>query len=101
MVSCAQPHRQGVDRPEPDPDRLLGEGGPSGPVGGQVGDEYRRAVAVAVQARAFVVLDLHQLQQTGPLAGGGHHPQPAADIDQHQPRRGDLEQLDARIGEIV
>ena len=66
---------------------------------GQVLVHDRLAGAVAVEARAFLGLQLEQLQHAHGLAGGGHHPQVAVGRDQHEPGRGDVEHVDAAVGE--
>ena len=68
---------------------------------GDVGDDDRLPGAVAVQARALVVLDLEQFRDPCLLGRGGHQLQHAAGVGQQQPRRVHLQQLHAPLGEHV
>ena len=55
------------------------------------------AGAEGVQARAFLGLQLEQLQQAHRLAGGGHQRQAALGRGQHHPGGGDAKQADAPV----
>ena len=57
------------------------------------------AAAVTVQARTFLRLQLEQFQDAHGLAGGGHHPQVAVRPGQHEPGGGDIEHVDAAVGQ--
>jgi hypothetical protein len=46
-------------------------------------------------------LQLEQLQQPGSFAGGSHHAQLTSRIRQQQPGGGDVQQLDAAVGQHV
>jgi hypothetical protein len=59
----------------------------------------RLAAAVAVQARAFLGLQLEQFQDPHGLSGGGHHPQVPVESNQHQASGPHVEHLDATVGE--
>jgi hypothetical protein len=55
----------------------------------------------AVHAGPLVGLQLEQLQQPGPLGGGGDHLQRAVLVGQQQPGGRDAQQLDTSLGERV
>ena len=61
----------------------------------------RVAGAEAVQARAFVVLQLEQFQQPGAFGGGGHYLQTTALVGEHDPRRGGIQQAHAVFDQPV
>ena len=94
-----QPHRQGVHRVEPGGEGFGREPGPATVDRGQVLVHDRLAGAVAVEARAFLGLQLEQLEQAHRLAGRRHHPEVAVGRDEHQPGGGDVEHVDAAVGE--
>jgi hypothetical protein len=68
-------------------------------LGSEVGDGDRGAVVVALQAGAFVVLELEELQQAHVLVGGGHQAQLAVAVREQYARRAGAEQPDAAVGE--
>ena len=88
-----------VHRVEAGGERLGRESGPAAVDRGQVLVHDRLAGAVAVEAGAFLGLQLEQLQHAHGLAGGGHHPQVAVGGDQHEPGGADVEHVDATVGE--
>ena len=73
--------------------------GPAAVDRGQVVVHDRLAGAVAVEAGAFLGLQLEQLQHAHGLAGRGHHPQVAVGRGQHEPGGADVEHLDAAVGQ--
>ena len=94
-----QPQRQGGRRGEAG---LAGGGGKRRPATGpgiQVLVPHALAGAERIQAGAFLLLELEQLQQPHRLAGGGHQPQAARRGSQHHPGGGDAEQMDAPVRE--
>ena len=84
---------------KPAASRLAREPRPAGVYFGEVLVHDRLAAAVTVQARAFLRLQLEQLQDPHGLAGGGHHPQVAIRSDQHEAGGGDAEHIDAAVGQ--
>ena len=66
---------------------------------GEVLVHDRLAAAVTVQAGTFLGLQLEQFQEPHGLAGGGHHPQVAVGPGQHETGGGDVEHLDAAVGQ--
>ena len=94
-----QPQRQGERRAEAGPEGGGGEQRPPAGPGLQVLVLDGLAGAEGVQARAFLGLQLEQLQQAHRLAGGGHQPQAARRRGQHHPGGGDAEQADAPVRE--
>jgi hypothetical protein len=92
-----QPQRQGGRRLEAG---LEGSGGKRRPAAGpgiKVLVPDALAGAEGIQAGAFLLLELEQLQQAHRLAGGGHQPQGARGRSQHHPGGGDAEQVDAPV----
>jgi hypothetical protein len=96
-----QPQRDGVHGREALGERPLGEPRPAVGGGGQVRDGNRLARGEAVQAGAFVGLDLEQLQQPGLLGRGRDHLEPAALVGEQEPGRDGVEQADAVADELV
>ena len=94
---AAQPHRQRVDRVEAGGERFGGESGPAAVDRGQVLVHDWLARPVAVEARAFLRLQLEQLQHAHGLAGGSHHPQVTVWCDQHESSGVDVEHVDATV----
>jgi hypothetical protein len=88
-----------VDGVEAGGERLGREAGPAVVGGGEVLVEDGLAGAVAVQAGAFLGLDLEELQDAHGVAGGGHDPQVAFWRDEHEPGCSDIEHVDASVGE--
>jgi hypothetical protein len=79
-------------------ERFGREAGPAAVDRGQVLVQDWLAGAVTVQARAFLGLQLKELQDPHGFAGGGHHPQVAAGSGEHESGGGDVEHLDAPVG---
>ena len=90
-----QPQRQRGRRGEPGPQGGGGERRPPPGPGLQVLVADTLAGPEGIQARAFLGLQLEQLQQPHRLTGGGHQPQAARRRSQHHPGGGDAEQADA------
>ena len=92
-----QPQRQRGRRLETGLQGGGGERRPAARPGLQVLVPDRLPGTEGVQARAFLGLQLEQLQQAHRLAGGGHQPQAARGRSQHHPCGGDAEQTDAPV----
>ena len=82
---------------KPAAERLGCEPGPAAVGQGEVLVHDRPAAAVTVQARAFLGLQLEQLQDPHGLAGGGHHPQVAVGPANMRPAAADVEHVDAAV----
>jgi hypothetical protein len=95
--SAAQPHGQRVYGVEAGGERFGGESGPAAVEGGQFLVHDWLPCPIAVEARAFLRLQLEQLQHAHSLAGGRHHPQVAVWGDQHESRGVDVEHVDATV----
>ena len=59
-----------------------------------IGHRHQTTGQVAVETRAFVVLDLEQLEQADLLGGRTHDAEPPRDVGQQDARSRDVEQLD-------
>jgi hypothetical protein len=87
-----QPRGQGIDRVETGGKSLSSETGPAARGHGEVCLDGRLAASVTVEARSFFGLQLEELQYPHGFAGGGHDPQFAVGLGQHEPGRADTEQ---------
>ena len=84
---------------EPCADCVWSEQRPALPGGVQVHIDHRGPQSVTVAARSLVGLNLKELQQAGPLVGGGHGHQRAALAGQHDADGAHIEQLDTAGGQ--
>lgn len=71
------------------------EPGPSVCGSAQVGHCHRATGVETLGTRAFIGLDLEQLEQPGLFGGRGHHPQRAALVGQEQASRGHIQHIGA------
>jgi hypothetical protein len=92
-----QPQRQGERRGEAGLEGGSGERRPPAGPGLQILVLNGLAGAEGVQARAFLGLQLEQLQQAHRFAGGGHQRQAARRRGQHHPGGGDAKEGNASV----
>jgi hypothetical protein len=95
----AQTHGQGLDRAEAAAVGCRDEAWPAVDLAGQVGDDHLCAGAEALQAGAFVVLELEELQQAYLFVGGGHDAEFAVAVREQHPGRTGAEHAHAAVGE--
>ena len=96
---AAQPHRQRVDRVEAGGQRFGHKSGPAPVDRGEVLVDDCLARPVAVEARAFLRLQLEQLQQAHGLAGRSHDSQVTVWCGHHEAGCSDVEHVDTTVGE--
>lgn len=94
-------HGHGVDRDEAGGPGGGDEPGPPADLRAKVLDRERLARPEALQTRAFLVLQLEELQRSGPFIRGGHQVQRATGVGQKNPGFGRIQALESPMDEEI